>query len=69
MDMLAADFDVMAQLDDDAEHCEEWAIDDDFITMAQEEGEYYDTDEEADFSDDRGCVAGALGRGAARMHA
>lgn len=34
-DALECDLDVLAQLDDAAEHADEWAIDDDFIAMAQ----------------------------------
>jgi protein LTV1 len=34
-DMLDLDLDVLAQLDDAAEHCDDWAIDDDFVAKAE----------------------------------
>jgi protein LTV1 len=34
-DMLDLDLDVLAQLDDAAEHCDDWAIDDDFVARAE----------------------------------
>lgn len=48
MELLATDLEVMAQLDDDAQHCDDWAIDDDFIAQAQDgEGKGSDYEHEA----------------------
>eukprot|EP01134_Creolimax_fragrantissima_P008095 CFRG8095T1 len=43
---LDVDFEMLAQLDDDAEHNEDWAMDDDFVIVGEGEGGYSEEENE-----------------------